>query len=111
MFLISLVLFIGFFALSWVVVVRNTQSVGDRMLSENATGVGFVNASTGQTLLIAGALVAASVRTWLPTGLRSAHIIGIVDARHVRWWVIWRGPGGPGGRSHPQELRAPRQGG
>ena len=107
MSLISLILFTGFFAMSWVVVVRGTQSVGDRVLYENTTGVGSIRISTGQTLLTVGAVVAPSVWTWLSTGLRNTHIISTVDTRHVRWCVIQS----PDERSHPQELWAPRQGG
>ena len=83
MFLISLTIFIVFFAVAWLTILRDARSIGDQVLS-NATGVSI--SLLQRVCFTNGHRRAAGInaRPRPPTGPRCIRVIHFVDGPYLR---------------------------
>jgi len=83
MFFISLIVFIVFFAVTWLTVLRDARSMIDQVLS-NATGVSLSLCFNRCALLTAIVAIGIDTRPRPSTGSRCIRIIHFVDGRRLR---------------------------
>ena len=106
MFFISLIVFIVFFAVTWLTVLRDARSMVDQVLS-NVTGVSLSLCFNGCASLTAVVAVGIDTRPRPSTGSRRIRIIHFVDGRRL-WWPHYPWGSIPVLRPHPRGLQTVR---
>ena len=106
MFFISLIVFIVFFAVTWLTVLRDARSMVDQVLS-NVTGVSLSLCFNRCASLTAVVAVGIDTRPRPSTGSRCIRIIHFVDGRRL-WWPHYPWGSIPVLRPHPRGLQTVR---
>lgn len=88
-FLITLIIFIAFFTLTWFTVLQSARSMNDWVLS-NAVGVSLCLHDNEKTSLMITAEIGVDTRSWSSTGSRHRRIIHLMEGCRLRYELHFR---------------------